>query len=316
MPPPLLPVRCTRAYSSASLAKIFVRLLNTSSPSPICNSNSILDVLLPPSARAFHLPAARDPRQTAALRSRSRNNRLRNSGSTAIQVTSQRSFSITTPLRKTQVVYNPQKDDDGNDMLLEITPRAANRLSKIMEKDKNPNLALRISVESGGCHGFQYLMSLTTLPPTLPSASTSTSTSASSAPTDTSHLPPETSSSPPNPASTGAEKTAAEVAPSTTTSASPSAPRISEEDVVFEWVPDTPSSDTSDSVDQKASLTSGEPGLVPATPKVILDAPSLELLKGSKIDFTMELIGSQFKIVDNPAATSSCGCGTSFDIKF
>jgi Fe-S cluster assembly iron-binding protein IscA len=27
------------------------------------------------------------------------------------------------------------------------------------------------------------------------------------------------------------------------------------------------------------------------------------------------LIGSQFKITDNPLATSSCGCGTSFDIK-
>lgn len=49
--------------------------------------------------------------------------------------------------------------------------------------------------------------------------------------------------------------------------------------------------------------------------KVVLDEPSLELLKGSKVDYTMELIGSQFKIVDNPAATSSCGCGTSFDIK-
>lgn len=49
--------------------------------------------------------------------------------------------------------------------------------------------------------------------------------------------------------------------------------------------------------------------------KVVMDAPSLDLLKGSKIDFTMELIGSQFKIVDNPLATSSCGCGTSFDIK-
>ena len=46
-----------------------------------------------------------------------------------------------------------------------------------------------------------------------------------------------------------------------------------------------------------------------------MDEPSLELLKGSKVDFTMELIGSQFKIVGNPAATSSCGCGTSFDIK-
>ena len=49
--------------------------------------------------------------------------------------------------------------------------------------------------------------------------------------------------------------------------------------------------------------------------RVVMDEPSLELLKGSKVDFTMELIGSQFKIVGNPAATSSCGCGTSFDIK-
>lgn len=49
--------------------------------------------------------------------------------------------------------------------------------------------------------------------------------------------------------------------------------------------------------------------------KVVMDEPSLELLKGSKVDYTMELIGSQFKIVGNPAASSSCGCGTSFDIK-
>lgn len=49
--------------------------------------------------------------------------------------------------------------------------------------------------------------------------------------------------------------------------------------------------------------------------KIVLDEPSLELLKGSKVDFTTELIGSQFKITDNPKASSSCGCGTSFDIK-
>lgn len=49
--------------------------------------------------------------------------------------------------------------------------------------------------------------------------------------------------------------------------------------------------------------------------KVVLDESSLELLKGSTVDFTTELIGSQFKIVGNPRATSSCGCGTSFDIE-
>lgn len=49
--------------------------------------------------------------------------------------------------------------------------------------------------------------------------------------------------------------------------------------------------------------------------EVVMDLPSLELLKGSTVDFTTELIGSQFKIVGNPRATSSCGCGTSFDVE-
>ena len=98
-----------------------------------------------------------------------------------------------------------------------------------MTTESNPNLALRVSVESGGCHGFQYLMSLTDM-----------------------------------------EKI------------------DRNDDTVF----------------------AGAEGA-----KVVMDEPSLELLKGSKVDYTMELIGSQFKIVDNPLATSSCGCGTSFDIK-
>ena len=100
-----------------------------------------------------------------------------------------------------------------------------------MAKDANPDLALRVTVQSGGCHGFQYLMSLT-------------STREVSA----------------------------------------------EDDTIFE-------------ADDGSKA------------RVVMDEPSLELLKGSQVDYTMELIGSQFKIVGNPAATSSCGCGTSFDIK-
>ena len=49
--------------------------------------------------------------------------------------------------------------------------------------------------------------------------------------------------------------------------------------------------------------------------EVVMDSASLELLKGSTVDFTTELIGSQFKIVGNPRAKSSCGCGTSFDVE-
>lgn len=105
------------------------------------------------------------------------------------------------------------------------------RLKEIMAKDSNSSLALRVRVESGGCHGFQYLMSLVNIDAV-----------------------------------------------------------SCEDDTIFE-----------------ADDGSGA--------KVVMDEPSLELLKGSKVDFTMELIGSQFKIVGNPAASSSCGCGTSFDIK-
>ena len=46
---------------------------------------------------------------------------------------------------------------------------------------------------------------------------------------------------------------------------------------------------------------------------VLIDKTSIELIKGSKIDYVNELIGSSFKI-SNPIASSSCGCGTSFSI--
>tara|TARA_Y100000310_G_scaffold230852_1_gene233394 strand:+ start:247 stop:570 length:324 start_codon:yes stop_codon:yes gene_type:complete len=46
---------------------------------------------------------------------------------------------------------------------------------------------------------------------------------------------------------------------------------------------------------------------------IIIDKNSLNLIKGSEIDFVEDLIGSRFKI-NNPKATSSCGCGTSFSL--
>lgn len=135
--------------------------------------------------------------------------------------------SVATPARP---ILHPRTDDSGTPMGISISPRASQRLSSIAEKDANPNSALRVSIESGGCHGFQYLMTLTDL--------------------------------------------AKEPA--------------TEEDTVFEGA-------------------KGE--------KVVVDESSLELLNGSTVDYTMELIGSQFKVTGIPGATSSCGCGTSFDIK-
>ena len=44
---------------------------------------------------------------------------------------------------------------------------------------------------------------------------------------------------------------------------------------------------------------------------VLIDPLSLNYMAGSEIDFVDDLIGSSFK-VNNPKATASCGCGTSF----
>ena len=47
--------------------------------------------------------------------------------------------------------------------------------------------------------------------------------------------------------------------------------------------------------------------------KVVIDPVSLAFLADATIDFTAELIGARF-VIDNPNATSSCGCGTSFSM--
>ncbi len=46
---------------------------------------------------------------------------------------------------------------------------------------------------------------------------------------------------------------------------------------------------------------------------VAIDPVSADFVQGAEIDFVDELIGAQFKI-NNPNATASCGCGTSFSI--
>ena len=46
---------------------------------------------------------------------------------------------------------------------------------------------------------------------------------------------------------------------------------------------------------------------------VLVDPVSSQYMAGSEIDFVDDLIGASFRI-NNPNATASCGCGTSFSI--
>jgi iron-sulfur cluster insertion protein len=46
---------------------------------------------------------------------------------------------------------------------------------------------------------------------------------------------------------------------------------------------------------------------------VLVDAMSMQYLTGATIDYKEEIMGSQF-VINNPNASSSCGCGSSFSV--
>ncbi|ORY87648.1 peptidase M16C associated-domain-containing protein [Protomyces lactucae-debilis] len=123
-----------------------------------------------------------------------------------------------------QTITNARRGDEGQLYELEMTDRAVSKLSSLLAK-KGDEYCLRVALESGGCHGYQYVLKLDN-----------------------------------------------EIDP--------------EEDVII-----------------------SKEGA-----RVVVDEMSLELVDGSKVDYTMELIGSEFKVVDNPRAVSKCGCDTSIDI--
>lgn len=136
--------------------------------------------------------------------------------------------------------YEMTKLIHGNtDSKVAITERASAKLRGIADADNSKSAALRIVVESGGCHGFQYNFKLTDLLKEL-------------------------------------EK---------------------EDDFNKLFV-------------FRRSGSENEGTLV------ILDESSLQILQESVLDYTKELIGSQFKISDSPYTSTSCGCGASFDFDF
>jgi iron-sulfur cluster insertion protein len=47
--------------------------------------------------------------------------------------------------------------------------------------------------------------------------------------------------------------------------------------------------------------------------KLVVDPASLELVRGSAVDFVEDLGGAAFRVT-NPNAQSGCGCGTSFSV--
>jgi len=118
---------------------------------------------------------------------------------------------------------------EGPEARFQILPGAAEQLRSISLRESDPKVALRISVESGGCHGYQYKMELTNL-------------------------------------------------------------------------------------DEGAGdYHFSSPTIAPSN--VLIDPVSLALLKGSTLDFTTELIGSSFRVTDNPQAAGGCGCGVSWEAK-
>jgi len=125
------------------------------------------------------------------------------------------------------------EDDSATPSLLKplgikISPSAIEQIERVRKMDNKPNEVLRLSVESGGCHGFQYKIAFTE--------------------------------------------------------------SVEDDDFVF-------------TVGNRNGL-------------VVVDEGSLGLMDGSTIEFATELIGSSFRILDNPhSAGKGCGCGVSWELK-
>ncbi|BGP29220.1 [4Fe-4S] proteins maturation [Rhodotorula toruloides] len=127
--------------------------------------------------------------------------------------------------------FEPVEEElaEGETLEMHLTDAAIKQIERAQQAAKDDKLALRLAVESGGCHGYQYKMQVTS--------------------------------------------------------------KREDDDYLFR-----PQTDT------HAAL--------------IVDSASLPLVKGSTIDYSTELIGSAFKIRNNPQSKDAgCGCGVSWELK-
>ncbi|ORY88560.1 hypothetical protein BCR35DRAFT_301297 [Leucosporidium creatinivorum] len=98
-----------------------------------------------------------------------------------LQLQQQQQQARRTILLQAQPPENPSEDfepvDEGEDTI-DLTDSAIKQIARAQAAAKDPSLALRVSVESGGCHGYQYKMEVTNhreeddylfLPPSSPS---------------------------------------------------------------------------------------------------------------------------------------------------
>jgi iron-sulfur cluster insertion protein len=52
---------------------------------------------------------------------------------------------------------------------------------------------------------------------------------------------------------------------------------------------------------------------VPSSVPVVVDSMSMQYLQGATINYKEDLMGASF-VIDNPQASSTCGCGSSFSV--
>ena len=65
------------------------------------------------------------------------------------------------------LVHKPAVPEDeslrsGGEPTVILTERAIKKLASVAQSEHNPDLALRVAVEPGGCHGYQYKLEMTT----------------------------------------------------------------------------------------------------------------------------------------------------------